>query len=75
MGNKLTNLLKALGQVQFKINDKKTKILIVGKQGKETQRIISLYGTPVEEVKSFCYLGNHETQDNKYTTETKRRTG
>ena len=37
------------------------------------QRTVNLHGTPIEEVKSFCYLGNHITQDNKYTTEIKRR--
>lgn len=37
------------------------------------RRTISLQGTPIEEVKSFFYLGNHITQDNKYTTEIKRR--
>jgi len=28
----------------------------------------------IKEVKSFCYLGNYITQDNKYVTEIKRRT-
>jgi len=37
------------------------------------QGTIYLHCTPIEEVKSFCYLGNHIMQDNKYTTEIKRR--
>lgn len=37
------------------------------------QGTISLYGTVIEEVKSFYDLGNHITQDNKCTTEMKRR--
>jgi len=69
----LINLSTALEQVQLKISAIKTKILIVDKRGKEMQTTISLNGTPIEEVKSFCYLGNHITQDNKYTTEIKRR--
>ena len=73
LSNMLTNLSIALEQVQLKINAKKTKILIVDKNGKEMQRTVNLHGTPIEEVKSFCYLGNHITQDNKYTTEIKRR--
>jgi len=51
-----------------------TKILIVDKHGKEIERtIISQYGTANEKVKPFCYLGNYITQDNKCTTEIKRR--
>lgn len=37
------------------------------------QRNINLYSIAIEEVKSFCYQGNHITQDNKYTTQIKRR--
>jgi len=59
-------------EVQIKINAKKTKTLTAYEHGKEIERTISLYGTVIEEVKSFCYIGNHITHDNKYTTEIKR---
>lgn len=61
----LTNLWITFEELQLKNKGKKTKMLIVDKCNKEMKRVIII----IEQVQSFCYLGNSITQYNRYTIE------
>lgn len=49
----LTNVLIILKELQLKINDKKTTILIVDKHNKELKSVISIHSTVIEQVQFF----------------------
>ena len=67
----LSSLLK---RKQLKINDKKTKIMVVSK--KENNNVctnVKLGNKRIKQVKQFCYLGSLITENNRSTNEIKRR--
>lgn len=69
----LLKFAKLLREFNLKINKKKTKTMVVSKIKENHKVDIKLEGDILEQVGSFCYLGSTVTEDNKCTTDIKRR--
>ena len=55
--NIMTKLNEVVGRYKMKINEKKTKVMMIGKE--EAQQVqISINGNTVEQVHQFKYLGS-----------------
>lgn len=66
-------LSSMLQEANLKLNTSKTKVLVVNKSNENIQMNIKINGETIQQCSQFCYLGSIVTDDNRCTTEIKRR--
>jgi hypothetical protein len=69
--NSLNTIEKVFQEYNMKVNKKKTKILVCGRE--KVVADVRLKGERLEQVESFTYLGSTMTWDGRSTTDIKRR--
>ena len=68
-----TAINKASARTGMEINLKKTKTMTIGRAHEDIS--ININNTPVEQVRSFIYLGSNITENNKHMDDLQRRLG
>jgi threonine dehydratase len=70
--NSLNTIEKVFQECNMKINKKKTKVIVCGRE--KTVANVHLKGERLEQVESFIYLGSTITWDGRSTSDIERRT-
>jgi len=73
MNKMLNTLVDIFVKYQLKINEQKTKTMLISKTNNNDEININLRNNPILQVKEFCYPGSLVTNRNQATADIKRR--